>query len=276
MAPLVIALILSAALMHATWNALLRSGADRLASITVMSLFSGAVALPFCLLLAPLSLAAWPYATASGAIQVIYCVALARAYDHGELSQIYPLARGSAPMLVAIGAALLAGEWPPVPVVAGLMLMCAGIIAMGLGRDRLQLRGIVMALSVGACIAGYTLVDGLGVRLSGNVMSYVAWMMFVQAVPMPFVYRALRGRWPPVGRDPDTLKALGGGLLGVAGYGVVVWAMSTTEMARVSGLRETSILFAAVIGFVFLKEKFNLRRAAAAVAITLGVIGIAA
>jgi drug/metabolite transporter (DMT)-like permease len=274
--PLVVALILSAALMHATWNALLRSGTDKLASITVMSILSGATAGPLCLIVPPLQVDVWPYVAGSAGMQVFYCVALARAYEHGELSQVYPLARGSAPMLVTVGAALLAGEWPPNVTLAGLILISAGVIGVGMGQGRLHWRATVMALLTGTCVAGYMVFDGLGVRLSGNAPSYIAWMMLAQAVPMPFAYRVLRRRWPPIHRDRETLKALGGGVLGLLGYGVVVWAMSIAPMASVSGLRETSILFAALIGVVFLREPFTHRRAASALAITVGVVCLTA
>jgi len=216
------------------------------------------------------------YAAGSAAVQIVYCLALARAYDHGELSQIYPLARGSAPMLVAIGAALSAGEWPSAVDLMGLALVSAGILALSLGRERLSPAGMVSALFVGSCIAGYMILDGLGVRFSRNPASYIAWMTLAQTLPMPLVYRALRRTWPILRRDRETLKGFAAGLLGLGGYAIVVWAMSMTQMARVSGLRETSILFATLIGVIFLNEPFTVRRSISSLAITAGVICLAA
>ena len=153
--------------------------------------------------------------------------------------------------------------------------MSGGIIALSLGRDRPDLRSTAAALVTGAFIAGYMVTDGVGVRLSGRPFSYVAWMTLAQGAPMPLVYLALRHRFPPLRLDAETLKALGGGVLGLVAYTVVVWALSLAPMAKVSGLRETSILFAAIIGALFLKERFTWRRAAGAVVITAGALLLA-
>jgi drug/metabolite transporter (DMT)-like permease len=249
---------------------------DRLASITLMSIVAGAMALPLCMIIPSPPAAAWPFIGASAVIQIGYCLALAQAYEVGELSQVYPLARGSAPMLVAIVAALSAGEWPSLRALAGLALVSGGIIALGLGPERLRSHGAATALLAGVCIAGYMVSDGLGVRRTPHALSYIAWMMLAQSLPMPFVVRARSGRWPRFRRDRETLKSVGGGVLSVLGYAVVVWALSKTEMARVSGLRETSILFASAIGVIFLGEQLSIRRAGSAVAITIGVICLAA
>ena len=275
MPPLVLSLVLASALLHASWNAMLRSGADRLWSISVMCAMSGvasAAILPFVPLPAP---AAWPFIVLSAALQVGYCLFLVRAYRDGLLAQVYPIARGTAPMLVALGAALFAGEHLGVRALVGLALVCGGIMGLSLGRDRADLRSVLAALICGAFIAGYMVSDGLGVRRAGDALSYVVWMSMVQGVPMPLIYLAIRRRWPPVAWDRETAKALGGGLISLLAYGVVVWAMVGADMARVSGLRETSILFAGVIGALFLKEPFTLRRGLSAVLITAGALCLA-
>lgn len=276
MSPLVLILILAAAAMHATWNALMRSSADRLASITLMSVFSAAIAALLCALLPPLALRAWPFALGSATIQILYCVALARAYTRGDLSQTYPLARGVAPLLVAVGALLVARERASPLELAGLALVSGGIATIVLGRDRLRTESALSAVCVGALIASYMVVDGMGVRVSGNPPSYIAWMMVALGAPMPFVHRAIRGSWPPMQPDHEMLKGFIGGALGLAGYGIVVWAMSGEEMARVSGFRESAILFATLIGIVFLKEPATLRRVIASAAITAGLVCLAA
>ena len=270
MAPFVVLVILAAALIHATWNALLRSGDDRLAAMTLMCMVSAATGIAMALAAPMPAAAAWPFAAASAVVQIVYCVILVKAYERGHLSQVYPIARGSAPLLVALGAALTAGERLGVPALAGLGLVSGGILGLALGRDRPHIADTAAALLSGALIAAYTVLDGLGVRRSGSSLGYIGWMYVLQGAPMPFVYLALRRRWPPIRRDRDTLKGLGGGLLAAIGYGVVVWALSGAQMARVSGLRETAILFAAVIGMLFLKEPLTLRRGACAVSIAAG------
>lgn len=273
--PLVLVLVLGAALLHATWNALLRSGADRLWSISLMCLISALAALPFAIALPAPAMASWPYAAGSSLLQIGYCLFLVRAYRHGHLSQVYPIARGSAPLLVAVGAAVFAGEHLSAKALAGLAMVCAGILGLSFGRDRPDAKSTGAAVICGAFIAGYMVTDGVGVRLSGNAFSYVAWMSVIQGAPMPFVYLALRRRFPAIRNDRETWKAVGGGVISMIGYGVVVWALAATAMAKVSGLRETSILFAAILGALFLKEPFTLRRAACAVVISAGAILLA-
>ncbi|THD58962.1 MAG: EamA family transporter [Phenylobacterium sp.] len=268
-------MVLGAALLHAAWNAMLRSGADRLWSVTVMCAVGAAAcaaATPFLPLPAP---AAWPYAGLSALLQVGYCLFLVSAYEKGELGQVYPVARGTAPLLVAIGAAVFAGERLAPQAIAGLALISGGIVALSLGKDRLGLAAMRDALITGVFIAGYMVTDGVGVRLSGHALSYFAWMTLAQGLPMPLVYLAIRKRFPPLRPDADTLKAVGGGIMGLTAYGVVVWALSRAPMAKVSGLRETAILFAAIIGAVFLKERFTLRRGVCALTISVGAILLA-
>jgi drug/metabolite transporter (DMT)-like permease len=269
-APFVVLLILAAALIHATWNALLRSGDDRLAAMTLMCLVSAATGVVLLVASPFPAAAAWPFAAASAAIQIVYCVILVAAYERGHLSQIYPIARGSAPLLVALGAAVFAGERLGGPALGGLALVSGGIVGLAMGRDRPHGADTAAALASGALIAAYTVIDGLGVRRSGSSGGYVGLMYLLQGVPMPLVYRLMRGRWPAIRRNRDTLKGLGGGLLAAVGYGVIVWALGGSQMARVSGLRETAILFAAVIGMVFLREPLTLRRGGCALAIAAG------
>ena len=273
--PLILALVLGAALLHATWNGMLRSGADRLWSISVMCLVSALAALPFAFFVPAPAMASWPYAAASSALQVGYCLFLVRAYRDGQLSQVYPIARGSAPLLVALVAAVTAGEHLSGRALSGLAMVSLGIMGLGLGRDRPDIRSTGAALICGAFIAGYMVTDGMGVRLAGHPTSYVVWMSVAQGLPMSLVYLAIRRRLPAIGNDRETWKAVGGGVISMVGYGVVVWALSFTAMAKVSGLRETSILFAAIIGALFLKEPFTIRRAGCAIAISAGAILLA-
>ena len=271
----VIGLILGAALLHATWNALLKSGLDRLWSITLMcavAALAAAVAVFFTPLPTP---GAWACAGLSALLQIGYCLFLVRAYDKGELGQVYPIARGSAPLLVALGGLVFAHEHLSAQAIAGLVLLSGGIVVLGRGKDRLDGETAREAVIAGAFIAGYMITDGIGVRLAGNAFSYVAWMTLLQGAPMPLIYFALRRRIPPIRPDAETLKALGGGILGLVAYGVVVWAMSLAPLGQVSGLRETSILFAAILGVLFLGERFTLCKGLCAAAITGGALLLA-
>ena len=275
MTVLVLCLILGAAIVHATWNAILHSDADRLWSITLMSMMSAACALPFALTLPRPDPASWSHIAASAALQIVYCLVLVRAYRHGELSQIYPIARGSAPMLVALGAAVFAHERLGLLALAGVAMVSTGVIGLARGKDRPDAISIGMALLTGLLIASYTVVDGVGGRLSGHAVSYAAWLCVCQGAPMPLVYMALRGpiRFTPVSRAG--LMTAGGGLLSALGYGAVILALSLSPMGAVSALRETSILFAALIGRFFLKERLTPARAAAGAVIAAGAVCLA-
>lgn len=270
MKPLVIALVLGAAILHAGWNAVLRSSMDRLRGITVMSLVSAAVAAPFAIALPLPAPVSWPYIAFSAVVQIGYCFVLVRAYREGDFGQIYPIARGSSPLLVTLGAALFAHEHLPSLALLGVFLVSAGIFASARGIDRAHLGSVLAALASGIFIAGYSLADGTGSRLSGNAKSYTAWSFICQGVPMPLLYLALRRRSPLQPFDGQALRAIGGGVVSAVAYGTVIVAMSISPMGAVSALRETSILFAAVIARVFMGEPLTRRRIAAVSTIAIG------
>ncbi len=274
MTPLVIGLVLSAALLHATWNAILRGGADRLWSITVMCAVSGIVAVPLVFVLALPARASWPCIGLSAALQVSYCLFLVRAYREGALAQVYPIARGTSPLLVTLGAVFVAGERPTPAGVVGVALVSLGIMALAFEKARPSARSTLAAVATGVFVAAYTLTDGVGARLSGHAQSYTAWLFLVQGAGMAVAYVALRGRLALPLREPETWKALAGGVFGLLSYGVVIWALTLAPMGRVSALRETSILFAAVIGAVFLKEKLTPARVTAVLMIAGGAIAL--
>ena len=274
MSLLVVGLILSAALLHASWNAILRGGRDRLWSITVMCGMSAGVALPFLFFLALPARPSWPCIGLSAALQVCYCLFLVRGYREGELAQVYPIARGTSPLLVTLGAALVVGERLTPQALAGIALVSLGILALAFEKSRLSARSTLAAIATGVFVAAYTLTDGVGARLAGHAQSYAAWLFLVQGAAMPSVYVTLRGRLVVPLKDPETWKVFAGGVFGLLSYGVVVWALTMAPMGRVSALRETSILFAAVIGVVFLKEKLTPARITAALMIAGGAIAL--
>lgn len=273
---LVVALVLCAALSHAIWNAILRGGEDRLWSITVMCATSAVIALPFVFILTPPARESWPYIAVSALLQVSYCLFLVRAYRHGGLAQVYPIARGTSPLLVTLGAVILAGEALSPIVLTGILAICLAIAALAFEKARPSVATTLLAMVTGGFVAAYTLTDGLGARLSGHAQAYTAWLFLVQGGAMPLVFLAVRGRLDVSPQDPDTRKAIVGGLLGAVSYGVVIWALARAPMGQVSALRETSVLFAAAIGVAFLKEKFTLPRICAAFLVVLGAAMLSA
>ena len=276
MSPLVVGLLITAAVLHATWNAILRSGADRLWSITVITTVGALVALPFALVLPKPDAASWPYLALSAVLQGGYCLFLVRAYRDGHLAHVYPIARGTAPLLVTLGAAIVAGERLSLPGLAGVALVSGGIMILGFGKDRPDLRSTGAALATGAFIASYMVSDGIGVRVSAHATGYAAWQAVTQGVAMPVVYWAIRRRPPDLPKGAPGVRVVVAAVIGVFSYCVVVWAMSRSPMGQVSALRETSILFAALIGAVFLHEPITPRRLLGAAVIASGAICLSA
>lgn len=274
MSSIVVALVLGSALLHASWNALLRADSDRLKFMAVMSSFCALIALPVALLAPTPAPESWPFVAASGVVQIAYCLLLVRSYRDGHLAQVYPIARGTAPLVVTLGAALLAGERLTPLGLAGVALVSSGITAIALGKGRPDIRTAIAAVATGVAIASYMLIDGLGVRLSGSPIGYTAWQAIAQGAPMPFIYLLLRRRWPTMAVDANLARVAIGAAISMSAYGVVLWAMSLSPMGQVSALRETSILFAALIGAVFLREPFTPRGLLGAAMIAAGAVAL--
>ena len=270
MSPSVAAIVLLSAFLHASWNALLHSGRDRLWTVTVMNLAMLAVAVAAMPFLPLPARASWPYLIASGFLEVGYSLFLVQAYRYGDLGQAYPIARGSSPVLVAVGAAAFAAERLDALTTAGIVLVSGGILALAFKGRRLGVRTTATALATGCFIAAYTVVDGVGVRLSGNSFAYTAWMVLFWTLPMPIILLSLRGRGAFRASRSEVVKAAAAGIASLAAYGAIIWAMTSAAMGPISALRETSVVFAAVIGGVFLHERLTVRRAAACVVIALG------
>lgn len=270
MHPVVIGLTLSAAVFHAIWNALLRSGGDRLWSVTVMSFVTTAAAIPAALLLpAPLS-GCWSYIAISAVLQVAYAIFLAYAYRHGELSQIYPVIRGSVPLLVALGGFLLVSQRLSRPGLLGIFMVSAGIASLALGKDRISTRGLVLALATALFVACYVVADGIGVRLAGNAQSYTAWIFLTYGVLLPPASLWLR-RGPTISvRYGETATAMAGGALSIVSYGAMVAALSLGKLGPVSALRETSVIFSMLIGRLLLGEPLTRRRIIACTVVAFG------
>jgi drug/metabolite transporter (DMT)-like permease len=267
-----ILLVLFAALLHASWNALLRGGNDRLWSITIMCVAVAVASVLALLVLGAPARASWNCALLSAFLHVGYNLFLVRSYQSGELGQTYPIARGASPILIAIGAALFAGERVSPGALLGIALVSAGIISLAFNQRRLMVPSLPYALGTGCFIAAYSVTDGIGARLSGAPMAYTAWMCALWGVLMPTVYIALRSVRSLVQPRPGLLVALGGGLISLLAYGIVIHAMADASMGAVSAMRETSVLFAVLLGYFFLGENLTLRKLLACVVIVCGTI----
>ena len=272
MSATVIGLALLAAMLHASWNAFLRTGTDRLWTVTVMSFASTALAVPFAIYYGLPASDVWPYVFASAFLQVVYCVFLVAAYRQGELGQVYPIVRGSVPLLVLLGASVMANQHPAVLQIVGVSLVAAGIASLSFGKGSAPTASILYALATGAIIALYATVDAIGVRLAGNAGAYVAWVLVINGILLPATFLVSRGRLAIDFRSTETLSALVGGVVSLIAYGLVVAAFKLGPAGPVAAIRETSVVFAALIGWLFLGERLTPRRIAACAIVALGAI----
>jgi drug/metabolite transporter (DMT)-like permease len=268
--PLVLAVVLLAAMLHAAWNAMLRSEADRLWTMTAMCTVVAGV----CVLLLPFVprpfAPSWPYVLLSGVLHVGYCLFLVRAYRSGDFVQSYPIARGSSPLLVTVGAALFAGERLSLGATAAILLVAGGIMALAFEGRRFNAANVPAALGTGGFIGAYSVTDGLGVRLSGSAAGYTVWMCLIWGVGMPLVYLAMRDGGSLLRPKAETLKATLAGVLSLLAYGLILWAMQRAPLGPVSALRETSVVFAALLGWLVLRQPLGVGRALACTVIALG------
>lgn len=271
---LTIGLILLAALLHASWNALTKAGGDPLISITVITATGGVCAIPL-MIWAPLPEAeTWKWLSISACIHYVYQLCLVRMYQLGDLSQVYPIARGLAPLGVACLAAYGAGEFLEFSQMVGLALASAAIVALGTGRSAGQSsgRGVAMAVLTAGLICLYTYSDGRGVRSVESPEIFIGWSFFLGSVPMVLTTIYLRRAagleaWRRLGA-----QAIGGGLMATLGYAIALWALSRAPMASVASLRESSVLFAALLGTGVLGESFGRRRVVSALFLVIGLV----
>jgi drug/metabolite transporter (DMT)-like permease len=266
--------VLGAALLHAGWNALIRVGTAKVTGMLIMTLVQGGLGLVVALGSPIPSSAAWPWLLASGVFHSGYKIFLAFAYENGDLSRVYPIARGAAPLAVlAVGAILLDDPLHPLDVTAVLVLGL-GILAMGHGaiRSGESRKLIPLALGSAAMTAGYSLVDGMGARVSGDATAYVAWLFVFDAILFTPVTMLLRGT--SVIRAPLSAWRLGAmaAVFSYGAYWIAVWAMTQAPIPLVTALRETSILFAVLIGWLAFGERMDKMKSAAALLIVSGVV----
>lgn len=269
--------VLLGALLHAAWNALIRGAADRTLDTVLVVCGAGAIMLAL-LPFAPLPAAAsWPYIAASGAIHVAYFLLVAGAYRHGELSFAYPLMRGSAPALSAIAAALLLAEVPSPFGWLGVALICGGMLLLAADAWRkanFHGHAALFAFGTAGIIVVYTLVDGVGVRLSGHAAAYTGWVFLLTALPLLAIF-LLRNRAATLAYvQRHWRRGLFGGACTLASYALALWAMTQAPIALVAALRETSVVFGTLLAATLLREKISAARYAAIAVVVAGAAAI--
>jgi drug/metabolite transporter (DMT)-like permease len=275
---MVVAVVLGSAVLHALWNALAHTAKDRLTAIALIAVASGGASLlllPFLPVPAP---TVWPWIAVSGVLEGIYNFGLVLAYRLGDFGRMYPLARGTSPLVVALVATFVVGQPMSGFEVAGVAVVSAGLLALAFSDGiptRADLPAVCAAVGTGLVIAGYTVVDGVAVRKAGTVLGYSCWTFLLSAVLVLIGVAAIRRvRFLPALRQ-DTARGLGGGLVAMTAYTLVLWAQTRGRLAEVATLRETSILIGAGIGAVVLKEGFGRVRMAASAGVVLGIVLIA-
>jgi drug/metabolite transporter (DMT)-like permease len=268
----VVALVLLAALLHATWNAVSKASADPLGALALITA-SGGVAMAILIPFVPApARAAWPYLGASLALHFFYQLSLVAAYRHGDLSQVYPIARGLAPMGIAVVAAAALGEAPSTLQGAGLVLACAAIASLAFGGEAASRHAVFHATSTALWISVYSVVDGQGARLSGNALGFACWSLALDSLPITlWALARRRGRLLELARL-EGRRCVAGGVMSVIGYSIVLWAFARMPLWAVSALRETSVVFAAFLGSRVLGERFGRRRVAAAIVLAIGLV----
>jgi len=268
--------VLFAAACHAGWNALIKVGLDPLSTTTLISLGAGLVALVLVPLVGVPASAAWPWLIASVIVHLCYFASLIESYRTGDLGQVYPIARGSAPLMTAAATTVFVGEKLSLIGWTGILSLVAGVLLLSArgGRELAEVdrRAIGFALFTALTICAYSVVDGIGARLSANPNAYSVWLFIgIAFVMLPYaIYRD----------GPDVIPAMrrfwrrgfAGGALQLLSYGIAIWAMTAAPIAIVATLRETSVLFGAVIAVVVLKEPLRAARIVAACLIVCGLI----
>jgi drug/metabolite transporter (DMT)-like permease len=255
---------------------MLKSSRDVLLDLALLTLLAGLAALPFLPFVKMPEAAAWPYIFASVFIHIAYYFALVGAYRAGDLSHGYPIMRGVAPLIVSVCALAWLGEAPQPGVWLGVLLICGGVLSLGLAgfHWRTSRTTTAWALANALIIALYTLVDATGVRRSESPVGYVLWLFVLDSLPFPLLVFLMRKNQAVSYAMQHWQRGLLGGVLSAGAYGVALWAMTRAPVAAVAALRETSVIFAALIGAWLLREGHIARRLAGAATVAAGVIAL--
>ena len=269
----VVAVVLLAAFLHAAWNAVAHAIADRLIGFALIGAAATAGGAVLTLVVGAPAPASWPYLAVSAALHVGYSLLLLRSYELGEFGQAYPLARGTSPWLVAIGAAAFAHETLTPPRLAGVAVISVGLASLVFaGRlTRADVPAIGAALLTGVTIAAYTTVDGLGVRHAGGALGYAAWLFIAEGAVIPLMAVAARREKFWAQARPHLAAGLAGGVASIIAYGLVLWAQTRGALAPIAALRETSVIIGAIIGALVFRERFGRWRIVATVLVAGGV-----
>ncbi|WP_030617293.1 EamA family transporter [Streptomyces sclerotialus] len=276
MTPLVVAAVLTAAVTHAGWNAIAHGIRDQLLAFTLVGT-GGAVCGVVLAAVSPFPAAgAWPLLIASALLHIVYQALLMQSFRLGDFGQMYPIARGTAPLVVTVLAAVFVGELPDAWALTGVAVASAGLLGVALwgirgSGTRPHWPAIIAAVATGLAIASYTTVDGVGVRASGTSLGYIGWLMLLEGLAIPVYAVASRGRELAGQLRPFAVRGLLGGVLSVFAYGLVLWAQTRAPLAPIAALRESSIIVGAAIGAIFLKERFGAPRIAAAGLMVVGI-----
>jgi len=264
--------VIAAAVTHAAWNAIAHGIKDQTLAFALIGVGGIAVGIPLVILAAMPHGDCWPYLLGSVAIHVFYNLLLMQCYRLGEFSQVYPLARGTSPLVVTILAAIFIHEHLALPQIAGVLVVSAGLATLVLAGRRPGRAAFAAAVGTGLTIAAYTTVDGVGVRLSGSPVGYIGWLMVLESLCVP-MFAAFRRRDVLLKQPKQILLAgLAAGALSVLAYGLVLWAQTRGALAPIAALRETSVIFGAIIGTLIFREPFGRTRIAATVLVAAGIV----
>jgi drug/metabolite transporter (DMT)-like permease len=271
--PIVFAVLFSA-LLHATWNSLAHAVSDRLVGFALIGIADAMCGGLMAALAGLPPAGAWPYIIASAALHVAYNLLLLASYQLGEFSQMYPLARGTSPWVVALVSVVVLGRDLPLTELLGVLAVSGGLIALvfiGGRPGRKDVPALGAALLTGLAIASYTVVDGVGVMQS-PLFAYTGWLFLLQGPPIAVIAAVRRGRRLPAAVRASAVPGLAGGLISITAYTIVLWAQTSGALAAIAALRETSIVFGALIGAIFLDERLGAKRAIAAAVVLAGVV----
>ncbi len=266
--------VLFAALLHASWNAVIRAGKNRFQGMLLLTVSQGLMGIAMALFV-PLPRAdVWLWLLASGALHSGYKMFLAAAYKHGDLSRVYPIARGVAPMIVVLAGFFVLSDTLAGKEYAGIALIGLGVLLMARGVFASNEARVLIPLALGSalCTAGYSMVDGLGARVSGNATQFTAWLFIFDALVFSSATLATQGARSFKATRRSWAFGSFAGALSLATYWIAVWAMTIAPIALVTALRETSVLFAVFIGVVLLNERADTRKLLAAAVILSGIV----
>lgn len=275
MEPSIIIMILFAAVLHAGWNTLVKISGDRLsimAMLTLAGAFVSMLALPFVEAPNP---AIWPILALSIVVHTAYNLVLPIAYEHGDLGQVYPIARGSAPILVTIGAIIFIGEYVSPLAMVGIVALSVGVMSLALDKTSsgaVNKKATLLALATGVSIATYTVIDGIGARSAGSVLGFAAWLTIGDGILTFLIALAIKKKALLKVAKERTGSIILGGIMQVFAYWIIIWALAIAPMGMVSAIRETSVLLAALISVFLLKEGFGAWRFVSAMLVTLGLM----